>query len=342
MRIDTLTAMSTCLSSLDTGALSHLVATAPTRVGGFGGRTAHLEVNGVPVFVKLIPVTDREMEESNHLSTANLFHLPVYYQYGIGSVGFGAWRELASHLLASGWVASGRHDQFPLLYHWRVLPAKEKVAVPKEAYDYLDHGAAITADAAAIRRRLDAIQASRFHVAVFLEHFPHTLAEWLVERLSISSSAATGALDLTCRQSTAAFTFMRSQKFVHFDAHMDNILTDGSRLYFGDFGLASHSGFALETEEEAFLADHSCYDAARFNTSLVHVLCRLVPGSGNWREKLLRIEAHAPSSLAPAVIAALHEHAPTAVYMADLARTLVETDRRTRFSPPSSWSAEAE
>lgn len=282
----------------------------------------------------MVPVTDLELDAGNHQSTANLFHLPPYYQYGIGSVGFGAWRELAAHVLTSGWALDGWHEQFPLLYHWRVIRCSEAAPESAEAYEYLAHAAAVDKDEPAIRRRLDAIRASRAHIAIFAEHFPHTLTQWLVEQLHSGQSPASAALRFVEDGSFKAFDFMRSQSFIHFDTHLDNILTDGARLYFADFGLAAHKSFDLGADERSFLVEHAQYDAARFGSSLVHTICRAMPGEESWNEKLSRLELE-PESLPPAAVAALRKHAPSAVYMARFARTLINTDRHARFSVPA-------
>ena len=310
-----------------------LLERAAIRHSGFGGKTALLDVNQVPVFVKLVPVSELELKAGNRLSTANLFRLPLYYQYGIGSVGFGVWRELAAHTVASEWVLSRQHEQFPLLYHWRIIPRSGDDSDRTEAYDYLEHGAAVAKDDAAIQQRLDAIRTSRAWVAMFIEYFPTTLSEWLSEQLGADDARAGDALAFIQRHSNDAFDFMRSQRFVHFDAHFENVLTDGRRLYFGDFGLALHSGFDLAADERPFLADHAEYDRARFNASLVHTLGRAIPGSGGWREKLQKLERE-PNLLAPAALAVIRQHTPVAIYMAGLARALIETDRNARFSIP--------
>jgi hypothetical protein len=308
-----------------------LLEKAAIRRSGFGGKTVLLDVNKVPVFVKLVPVSGLELEAGNRLSTANLFQLPLYYQYGIGSVGFGVWRELAAHTLASDWVLSGQHEQFPLMYHWRIIPRSGSIVDSTEAYDYLEHGAAVAKDDAAIRQRLDAIRTSPACVAIFMENFPTTLSDWLSERLSAGDAQASDALALIKQQSNEALDFMRGQRFVHFDAHFENVLTDGSRLYFGDFGLAMHATFDLGADERKFLTSHTEYDRARFNASLVHTLCRAIPGGDGWREKIQKLERE-PKLLAPAALAAIRQHIPIATYLSRLARTLIDTDRQARFS----------
>lgn len=114
--------VSAALTLLSDAALAGLVAArAEPGATGIGGHTATLSVAGTPVFVNQVPVTARDLAHPH--STANLFGLPMYCRYGVGSTGFGVWRELAAHRLTTGWVVSGRHAAFPLLHHWRVLPA---------------------------------------------------------------------------------------------------------------------------------------------------------------------------------------------------------------------------
>ena len=51
------------------------------------GRNQVIRLGRTNVFVKRIPVTDLEYE--NPFSTRNLYRLPTYYNYGVGSAGLG-------------------------------------------------------------------------------------------------------------------------------------------------------------------------------------------------------------------------------------------------------------
>lgn len=115
-------AVATELSLLSDHRLKELVASAVPLGSGIGGRSAELEIAGRRVFVKRVPLTDIELRPEHVRSTANVFGLPTFYQYGAGSAGFGAWRELAAHTLTTHWVLGGAYAGFPLMYHWRVLP----------------------------------------------------------------------------------------------------------------------------------------------------------------------------------------------------------------------------
>jgi hypothetical protein len=322
------------LAGLDDESLAGLLQRSSAGREGFGGRTTQLAVGKVRVFCKLIPLTILEAQPENYKSTANLFQLPSYYQYGIGSVGFGAWRELAAHVLASDWVASGKQEQFPLMHHWRIVQFPGVASVESEADEYLTHAAAHGNDESAIRERLVSLRASTSHIAIFSEHFPQTLSEWLVEQLQSAPPSAGAAISFTEEKAREAFDFMRSTNFIHFDAHLSNILTDGVRLYFADFGLALHDSFDLTQDERSFLTNHTEYDTARFASSMVHTICRAIPGNEGWSQKLANLDLQA-KSLPPAAILALQKYAVAAKYMGQFARALINTNRHARFAPPS-------
>jgi hypothetical protein len=104
-----------------------LVSTTTTT----GARTLVKTVAGRPVFVKRIALSKIELDHP--MSTANLFQLPMIYQYGIDSRGFGAWRELAANIMTTEWVLAGDSANFPLLHHYRVLPADRAPAPMDQA-----------------------------------------------------------------------------------------------------------------------------------------------------------------------------------------------------------------
>ena len=76
--------VSSSLMLLSDRQLARLVDEAGTAGRGIGGSSAVAEVAGFPVFVKRIPLTDLERRPGCVMSTANMFGLPVYCQYGVG------------------------------------------------------------------------------------------------------------------------------------------------------------------------------------------------------------------------------------------------------------------
>ncbi|MFC9848466.1 protein kinase family protein [Streptomyces sp. NPDC060223] len=195
-RVSAYAAVGARLSLLSDRRLGDTVSAAPSLGYGIGGRSAELEVEGTRVFVKRVPLTDLELRPEHVRSTANLFELPLFYQYGVGSAGFGAWRELAAHILTTGWVLQDAYAGFPLLYHWRILPDTPPAAFA----DFLGgvEGAVAHWDGSpAVRRRLEAIGKSSFSLVLFLEHVPQTLATWLADNRDADTRGAAdrGAAD---------------------------------------------------------------------------------------------------------------------------------------------------
>ena len=231
------------LQMIDTGAPVHQ---------GIGGRSTRLDIESCPVFAKKIPLTDLERQDNLRLCTANIFHLPLYCQYGVGSPGFGAWREVVAHMTATDWVLTGQCASFPILYHWRVLPSSNREPMNMDEWGNLDNFVKFWDGDEAVRKRVQAIDSASFDLVLLLEYIPQTLYDWLTARLSGEEGEAAPALKFVEENLKTTNLFMQSKGFVHFDAHFKNILTDGRLIYVSDFGLALASQFDLSPEESLF------------------------------------------------------------------------------------------
>jgi hypothetical protein len=143
--------VSASLGSRSDVELAALVGTGQVLGVGVGGGSELVEVDSVPVFTKRIPLTGWEVANSG--STTNLFHLPMFCQYGIGGPGFNAWRELAANIIVTDAVLTGETQSFPILYHWRVLPGRSPVA---DEHADIDAVVAAQGDSSAVRARLEA------------------------------------------------------------------------------------------------------------------------------------------------------------------------------------------
>ncbi|MFG2310857.1 protein kinase family protein [Streptomyces sp. NPDC048566] len=326
--------VSTCLSLLGDRRLGRAVAAAVPLGSGIGGRCGELDVDGTRVFVKRIPLTDAELRPENVRSTANIFDLPLFYQYGVGSAGFGAWRELAVHTMTTNWVLADAYAGFPLMYHWRVLPDSPPEGFT-DAFGGVDGAVAHWEGSPAVRDRLEAIGSSSWSLVVFLEHVPHTLADWLAAHRR-SPQRGSGD-DLPLRWVEAALmegaAFMSARGLVHFDAHFANVLTDGHRLYFADFGLALSSRFDLSSDASRFLSEHLAYDR-RYTAShlLRHHLLDQVRGETE-HEDFLRdwIAGQRPGDVPSEIADNIDRHARPTVVMNSFIRGLVTETRRTPF-----------
>ncbi|UBU13552.1 protein kinase family protein [Nonomuraea gerenzanensis] len=320
-------AVSTSLAVLSDRELAALVAGAEPRGAGIGGRSAELEVAGVRVFVKRVPLTDLECRPEHVRSTANLFGLPTFYQYGVGSAGFGAWRELAAHVMTSDWVLTGAHAGFPLLHHWRVLPDAAPEGFADE-FGGIDGAVAHWEGSAAVRRRLEAVATASRSLVLFMEHLPWTLAAWLSRH---RASEPYPWLEQALARGTS---FLSAQGFVHFDAHFMNLLTDGREIYFADLGLALSKRFTLSGEESLFLAEHLSYDR-HYTTS--HLLRHHLPGAGRGPEEHLAFlrdwtAGGARRDRLPVAVAELIDrHAATALVFGEFFERLVGESKRTPY-----------
>ena len=170
-RHERLSAFLTSCSDVELGAL---VDAGRVSGVGVGGGSVVLDVNGVPVFAKRIPLTERELSHPH--CTGNLFDLPLFCQYGIGGPGFNAWRELAANVIVTDGVLTGETESFPLLYHWRVLPGRPPVAA-----EHADIDAVVAAldGCSAVRARLEALATASCSLVLFCEYIPHPLLSWL-------------------------------------------------------------------------------------------------------------------------------------------------------------------
>ncbi|NEZ61767.1 hypothetical protein D0962_03080 [Leptolyngbyaceae cyanobacterium CCMR0082] len=259
--------------------LLHLLNDAQIQVRGHG--TLSFLNDRTPVFVKLVPLAALEMSGQNYQSTANYFQLPTYYQYRIGSCGFGAWREIETHLVANTWVKSGQCAQFPLLHHWRVLPI-----VCTSYDDRIDRQR--WGNCEAIHQRVSSMLKATHSVVIFLEHYPLTLSQWLRHHLLHCTDPISMITSLET-QLTDILSFINSQGVIHMDAHFNNILTDGNQLLLADYGLALSNQFQLDADECQFFDEHQNFDICTVITSLVHAIVSCYDSRDNWRQALQQL-----------------------------------------------------
>lgn len=325
--------LSGLLASRGDTELAALVATARPNVVGVGGGSGVLDVDGVPVFVKRIPLTDRELAHPR--STANLFEVPVYCQYGVVSPGFNAWRELAANLVVTDAVLAGETRSFPVLYHWRVLPGRAPVAAEHADIDTV---VAALDGSPAVRARLEALAVASHSLVLFCEYVPHPALDWL-------SEDPVGKAAFVERQFAHIVEFLRGKQLLHMDGHFGNLRTDGERIYLTDFGLVTSPRFDLSAAERDFVQRHVAHDegyaAMRLVNWLVMHACGVpVPADGVPRarnEYVIRCAAgHIPHDVPPVVAAILARHAPAAATMNAFYWRLFDGEVHAEFPAPRS------
>ncbi|WP_406639302.1 hypothetical protein [Amycolatopsis sp. WGS_07] len=277
-----------------------------------------MDVDGVPVFAKRVPLT--ELERRHPHSTANLYGLPAFCHYGLGSPEGSAWRELALHVMANGWVLSGECENFPLLHHWRILP----VPSGREPDRPLEEDVEYWGGSAAVRQRLTELRDASASVVLFCEYFPTNLHRWLPDHLEQAGRVAS--------EIASTLDFLRAQGVLHFDNHFENFLTDGDRFVLTDFGLAFARRFDLTEAELAFAELNAEHDRAYGSMYLVNWLVTEVCGTWDRDSRIAAVRRAAAGELElPSPIAELvARHAAVAVEMNDFRTRLLE-DRETPF-----------
>lgn len=299
-----------CLSDMQ---LEELLKTATVLSVGYGENVT-LHVNGIPVFIKKIPLTDLERKPENRRSTANIFNLPMFYQYGIGSAGFGVWRELAANVICTNWVLTGQCENFPIMYHWRVLPGHMPKVDEAASLEELNEDIVYWDSSPDVAVRLKALQNTSAFVVIFLESIPQRLSTWLDDQFKKGISAVDKAIVMIEKNIEKTTSFMREHGMYHFDAHFNNILTDGYRLYFADMGLAASASFNLSAEEIAFFQRHKWYDTFYTRAGLAGEVAQRLATSRDEFKKILKEygEGKQDFIMSPTVTSLLKRYAPYA------------------------------
>ena len=290
---------------------------------GVGGESGILDVDGLPVFTKRIPLSDREI--ANMGSTANLFDLPMFCQYGMGGPGFNAWRELAANITVTDAVVAGETESFPMLHHWRVLPGRPPISA-----EHADVESVVTAQCGspAVRTRLEALAAATCSLVLFCEYIPHPMADLL-------GDGSAGKAVAVERQLSEIVTFLRDRELLHMDGHFGNMRTDMKQIYLSDFGLATSPHFELSAAERDFVERHVAHDAGyaamRLVDWLVTDVCGIPasPSAGSMgaREYIVQCATgRIPGDVPPTIATILGRHAPAAARMSAFYRRLFDGD----------------
>ncbi|MBV8801674.1 MAG: serine/threonine protein kinase [Gammaproteobacteria bacterium] len=281
-RIKNFTDIATELSLLSNKHLSAVLETATPLGASIGGTASLLTLGNTKIFVKKICLTDIERQSENMMSTANIFNLPLGCQYGIGSPGFGAWRELAAHTMSTHWIISGDCPNFPICYHWRILERSYSEPPSTEQLAELERDVNFWERSAAVRERLLANLKATADIVLFLEYFPENLHNWLKKQIALEGDVAEAACTMVENNLNAITAFINSRGLIHSDAHFMNVLTDGHCLYLTDFGLATSNRFELSKSESDFFEKHYNYDRCYTMAYFVEWLLTELFGAENW------------------------------------------------------------
>ncbi|BAY46408.1 hypothetical protein SAMD00079811_40190 [Scytonema sp. HK-05] len=253
--------LSSQIAQLDNAQLHSLFNNSESNESSTGWGINHAIVLGQSkVFVKRVPVTN--IEYDNLFSTRNLYDLPTYCNYGFGSTGFGVFRELVTHIKTTNWVLEGAIATFPLMYHYRIIPfSGRRTDVDRSRLkDYVEYwGNSANAGNYVVDRAH-----ANYELVLFIEHIPYVLETWLRENPN--------KLQKPLDDLRTTIDFLRTKGIIHFDAHFQNVLTDGEQIYLTDFGLVLDKSFTLTKDEESFFKQNTFYDYGEVLRNLGHLI----------------------------------------------------------------------
>ena len=238
------------VDALDGEALGHLLTTASS---GWGLST-RVEVDGCPLFVKAVPVTERELDAG--LPTTNLYGIPPSFNYPFGSPGLSVGRELAFARQTTEWVDTGECSLFPILICDHVMQRPQPTRSVSGDYS------AYRGDVGSMSDYLQDRAAATSALVLVYED----LADCAADRIVTSPSDVGWIVD----DVEHAIAFLQARGVVHFDVDLFNVVTDGERAYLADHGLVMDPTFDLSTEERQFLARNRHFDRGNLCLAVGH------------------------------------------------------------------------
>jgi serine/threonine protein kinase len=224
------------------------------------GKNYIMTLDNEKIFVKKIPCT--KLEYDNQFNTSNLYNLPAFYNYGFGSAGINCFRELLMHIKTTNWVLGDQIENFPLMYHYRIIkndnPMKKNIDMDKYITRWNNNQN--------IKKYVIARDNAEYEIMICLEYFPYVLYDWFKSNTDKTESYIKQVIKTT--------DFLKKHNVIHLDAHDGNIVTDGETFYLTDFGLVLDLEFELKQEEKDFYKKNDYYQYA---TVLDNILVPLFP-----------------------------------------------------------------
>jgi len=213
------------------------------------------------IFFKKIPLSEKFAQ--NQFNTKNLYNIPVNCNYGFGTAGINPWRELITHIKTSNWVLTGEIENFPLLYHYRIIKdnnhnfetgMNEKLL---ERFNYKNY-----------HIYLEERAVCNYKIVMFLEFIPNMLNNFINNDINY--------VKYFFKESTNILDFLQMKGILHLDTHWGNYLVDNNgKLYLTDFGIILDKKFDLDEKEIIFMKKNKLLPYYRFKSVYQHYLFNL-------------------------------------------------------------------
>lgn len=232
--------------------------------------------------------------------------------------------------MTTNWVFARKCSNFPLMYHWRILEAASTPPMNAEQIKKLEDDFRYWDNSSAVRKRLEQIHNSSACILLFFEYIPHTLYQWFGSQLVAEETNEELTISFVEEELAEINKFLKSQNFIHFDAHFENILTDGRSLYLSDFGLSLSLAFDLSKEEVEFFKNHIIYDQCCLAVNLLHCIIVSTSGKDKW-PLLMKKSFKSRENFLSKPLHSIKRYGKIALVMDEFYKRLQKTDKHTFF-----------
>jgi hypothetical protein len=221
------------------------------------GENKIITIDTIKIFSKKIPIPKKLYD--NQFNSSNLYNLPAYYNYGNGSAGINCWRELLLHIKTTNFVLHNVLDNFPLLYHYRIIKDNSKNFISGLNIDDMK----TWNNDSNIKKYLTDRLHSEYKIILFLEYIPYV--SYIYYEVKFSNKFKD-----YYSQATKIFNFLHKNGIIHNDNHLGNFLVDDKGiLYLTDFGLSLDIDFSLKTDEFNIIKYHK-FDNVGIKLNILH------------------------------------------------------------------------
>jgi len=225
---------------------------------------SYAKISGYDVFMKKIPLTT--LEYNNIFDTSNLYNLPTFYNYPIGSAGINCFRELSMHVKTTKWVLEGKIENFIMMYHYRIIKKENHIIDEIQKENINKKVKTKWNNDKNIKKYLMERLNAPYEIIVVMEYFPITLNEWLKQDITNVYSYK--------KQIFPLLNFLEKQYIIHFDSHSKNfVVSKEGIIYMIDFGLVLDLEFNLTKEEIKFFYKNTMFD---YGLSIMNILLPLL------------------------------------------------------------------
>jgi serine/threonine protein kinase len=198
--------------------------------------------------------------------TSNLYNLPTFYNYPIGSAGINCFRELTMHIKTTNWVLEGKIKNFIMMYHYRIIKKENHIIDDIQKENINKKVETKWNSNKNIKKYLIERLNAPYEIIVVMEYFPITLNEWLKQDITNVYSYK--------KQIYPLLNFLQEQHVIHFDSHSKNfVVSKEGIIYMIDFGLVLDLEFNLTKEEIKFFNKNTMFD---YGLSIMNILLPLL------------------------------------------------------------------